>query len=83
MCYDHPAVHRDADVPSKPSLDDVIAAFEELYQGTRSTPGLKLLEEPLLSKGQLLEVKHRCGGKVGIVTGRPRRDAMEAIARYG
>ena len=66
-----------------PTMDSVTAAFEELYQGTEAVQGLKLLEEPLLSTGQLREVKRRCGGKVGVVTGRPWRDAHEAIARYG
>ena len=67
------------------SLADVTAKFEELYQGdpSRGDPGLKVTESALIPTSLLMELKKRCPGGLGVVTGRPRRDAAEAIARYG
>jgi hypothetical protein len=73
--------------PAPPTLHVRHVAFPRpcfvLVPHPATTPGLKELEEPLLSTGLLQEVKARCGGKVAVVTGRPRRDAEEAIHRFG
>lgn len=72
-----------------PTLAEVTAVFERLYQGDPSAAsvtgraGLKATESALLTRDQLLEVKARCPGGIAVVTGRPRADAAEAIARYG
>lgn len=67
------------------SLEDVTATFERLYQGDAKAndPGLKATEYALISRESLLELKSRCPGGFAIVTGRPRADAAEAVARYG
>lgn len=59
--------------------------FEELYQGdgTPANPGLKATESALIPTSTLTALKARCPGGLAIVTGRPRRDAFEAVARYG
>lgn len=62
-------------------LADVTARFEALYQGTPERPGLKL-QESLLVSTDLLK-KWRTKFPLGIVTGRPRRDAEEALDRFG
>lgn len=67
------------------SLAAVTEAFERFYQGDAAAglPGLKLREEPLLSAATLRAIKARCPGGFAVVTGRPRADAAEAIARFG
>lgn len=66
-------------------LAAVTEAFERFYQGDAAAglPGLKLREEPLLSAETLRAIKARCPGGFAVVTGRPRADAAEAIARFG
>ena len=68
-----------------PSLGDVTATFERLYQGDAAAgvPGLKATETPLVTTADLLALKARLPGGMAVVTGRPRADAEEAIARYG
>jgi histidinol-phosphate aminotransferase len=74
-----------AAAPPLPTLDSVTERFEALYQGDGSAgnPGLKAKERPLLSRGALEAFRARCSGGMAVVTGRPRRDAEEAIVRYG
>jgi histidinol-phosphate aminotransferase len=67
----------------EPSLSDVTAAFEKIYQGEVGVPGLKAKEVALVSKATLLEIKKRCPGGMAVVTGRPLTDCNEAISRYG
>lgn len=61
--------------------DMVAERFEEIYQGSRGRPGLKLTERPLVDSSvwrrwaELLPL--------GVVTGRPRADAEEALDRFG
>lgn len=55
------------------SLEEVTSAFEALYQGTASTPGL-WQEESLLGARCILE-QLAASLPLAIVTGRPRRDA--------
>ena len=65
------------------TLEEVTAVFEDIYQGTASTAGLNETEILIPSKGLLVEVARRCGGKVAIVTGRPRKDCIKFLATHG
>jgi HAD superfamily hydrolase (TIGR01548 family) len=60
-------------------LEDVTSVFEELYQGTASTPGLCESETLIPSKGFLEEIFRRCRGKVAVVTGRPAKDCQKFL----
>jgi histidinol-phosphate aminotransferase len=68
-----------AGVPA--ALGDVTAVFEAAYQGTDAAPGL-WTQEPLLATDALLDA---LAGRVrlGVVTGRPRRDAERLLAAAG
>ena len=68
-----------------PTLAAVTAQFEALYQGDARTgvPGLKSTESALVSTAFLRTLKSHCPGGLAVVTGRPRSDAAEALARYG
>ncbi len=61
--------------------DMVVERFEEIYQGKRGRPGLKLTERPLVDSSTW----RRWGAllPLGVVTGRPRADAEEALDRFG
>jgi HAD superfamily hydrolase (TIGR01548 family) len=65
------------------TLEEVTAVFEEIYQGTTLVPGLCETESLIPSRGLLLEIAHRCGGKVAIVTGRPKKDCAKFLATHG
>ncbi len=72
---------RGIDVP----LDEVTRVFEELYQGTLSSPGLWKTEKLLPSRELLARLHARL--PLGVVTGRPRADATRflksaEISRY-
>lgn len=62
-------------------LADVTEKFEFFYQGTAETPGFKA-KETLLCEVDLLE---RLAARIplGIVTGRPKRDADEFLEKMG
>jgi len=60
---------------------EVKRVFEELYQGTASRRGLKHDETLLVSPAALERWSSRFA--LGIVTGRPRVDALELLDRYG
>lgn len=63
------------------SLAEVTARFEEVYQGTEDTPGLRR-HETLIPGRELLE--GLAGAfKLGIVTGRPRADAERFLREQG
>lgn len=62
-------------------LQSVIDLFEAKYQGTHECPGLRLKERLLVSKEQLTQWSKRL--PLGIVTGRPRRDAEDLLERFG
>ena len=64
------------DVP----LDAVTEVFESLYQGTDDTPGLKYRETLLLERDVILALAATY--KMGVVTGRPRKDAMDFILQH-
>lgn len=65
------------------TIEEVTEVFEELYQGTDSTAGLCETESLIPSKGLLFEIAKRCGGKVAIVTGRPRKDCAKFLSTHG
>ncbi len=62
-------------------LDAVVEVFEDLYQGTPGTAGLKESER-LIPPRAVLE---RLAGRLplAVVTGRPRADAEAALERFG
>lgn len=62
------------------SLEEVTAVFEELYQGTNTRPGLKSMETLLIEKETLIDFSDRF--KLGIVTGRPRKDAIDFLKQF-
>lgn len=62
-------------------LADVTEAFERLYQGHGGTPGLKLTERARFTRAELERLRARL--PLALVTGRPRRDAMELLEREG
>jgi histidinol-phosphate aminotransferase len=59
---------------------EVKRVFEELYQGGPGRRGLKLDETLLVSPEALARWSARF--RLGIVTGRPRLDALEILERY-
>ena len=65
------------------TIQEVTDVFEELYQGTSTTPGLCETESLIPSKGLLFEVARRCGGNVAIVTGRPKKDCAKFLSTHG
>jgi HAD superfamily hydrolase (TIGR01548 family) len=56
------------------SPDKVTKKFEEFYQGTETNPGLKFKESLLVETALLKELYAQY--RLGIVTGRPRKDAL-------
>jgi HAD superfamily hydrolase (TIGR01548 family) len=63
------------------SLDEVTRAFEALYHGDRSRPGLRERERALIDATGLARLKR--GRPLAIVTGRPRDDAWRFLRRFG
>jgi histidinol-phosphate aminotransferase len=64
-----------------PSLAEVTDRFEAIYQGTKSKPGLWAREKLIPPKALLSTLGRRV--RIGIVTGRPRRDAERFLACTG
>ena len=62
-----------------PSLEEVTAVFEKIYQGTDETPGLCTTETLIPTKGLLQEVYRRCNGRLAVVTGRPKKDCTKFL----
>ena len=63
------------------SLEEVTARFEEIYQGADDAPGLRR-HETLIPSRELLERLAR-SFRLGIVTGRPRSDALRFLREQG
>lgn len=63
------------------SLDVVIARFEEFYQGRPGASGLCELEAVIPPRRLIARLAARL--PLGIVTGRPRRDARRLLERHG
>jgi len=64
-----------------PTLQEVTKTFEAIYQGVPGTTGLKATESLLMSRERLQKLAQRF--PLGIVTGRPRRDADEFLSLHG
>jgi histidinol-phosphate aminotransferase len=62
-------------------LGDVIARFEAAYQGPGGAGGLWTRERPIVSTALLQRLGRRL--PLGIVTGRPRGDAMRFLTSHG
>lgn len=64
-------------------IDDVTRTFERFYQGDEGAgvPGLWREETLLVDRAWLQGLAERC--TLGIVTGRPRRDAERFLAHFG
>ena len=63
------------------TLEEVTEKFELLYQGTEEKPGYRILETLLIDRDMLEFLAARF--KLGIVTGRPYRDAMNFLEAHG
>lgn len=63
------------------SLEAVTERFESLYQGTAETPGLRLTERLVGGRPLLKRLSERV--RLGVVTGRPRRDARRFLEEHG
>ncbi len=67
-----------------PSLALVTEVFELLYQGKCGKKnGLRWKETLIPSRGLLWELYRRCDGKMGIITGRPRKDCDQFLEQEG
>lgn len=62
------------------TLEEVTEHFEMLYQGTEEQPGFWTREACLISRQTIDALKKHA--RLGIVTGRPRRDAMRFLAQF-
>lgn len=62
------------------AFEDVKRTFEGLYHGDGSRPGLWIQERPLCGEDLLRRLRRKV--KLGIVTGRPRRDAQRFLAEH-
>ncbi|NOY56518.1 MAG: aminotransferase class I/II-fold pyridoxal phosphate-dependent enzyme [Actinobacteria bacterium] len=70
-----------ADAGVEVSISAVIDRFETLYQGVDGLEGLKLREEALVEATMLERWAEML--PIGVVTGRPKSDAEEFLARSG
>jgi len=62
-------------------LDEVTERFEGLYQGSDQAPGLRRLESLRIDRAELERIAARL--PLGVVTGRPRSDAMRFLEEQG
>ena len=63
------------------ALDDVIKAYQEVYLGTSTSPGLRESERLLVARDVLASLADRL--PLAIVTGRPREEAEWFLEREG
>jgi histidinol-phosphate aminotransferase len=63
------------------SLEEVTERFEAIYQGTEEAPGLRRTESLLCAPSWLATLARRI--PLGIITGRPRRDAERFLNEQG
>lgn len=59
---------------------EVAARFDERYHGTGGRPGLKAAERAMVDVADWRRLAKAL--PIGVVTGRPRRDAIEALDRF-
>ena len=64
-----------------PAFEDIKDRFEELYWGSESAAGLCLNETFMGDRSALLRLADRF--PIAAVTGRPRRDALYVLERFG
>ena len=70
-----------ADRGAQVDQSEVVERFEEIYQGLPGRPGLKFTERPLVDPATWARWADTL--PLGVVTGRPRRDAREVLDRFG
>jgi histidinol-phosphate aminotransferase len=70
-----------ADAGVKAAQAEVAARFEERYHGTGDRRGLKEAERAMVDVADWRRLAKAL--PIGVVTGRPRRDAIEALDRFG
>jgi len=63
------------------TLEEVTEKFEEFYQGTDETEGMRKKEKLLIDRGTLETLARKY--TLGVVTGRPKRDAMIFLEEKG
>ena len=61
-------------------IEEVTERFEALYQGTAASPGLKIAETSLVDPTTWR--RWATNRRLGVVTGRPRSDAVEFLERF-
>lgn len=61
------------------TIEEVTEMFEKFYQGDENNPGRCELETLIPSMETMEELKRRCGAKIAIVTGRPRKDCNKFL----
>ncbi|MBL0927236.1 MAG: TIGR01548 family HAD-type hydrolase, partial [Phycisphaerales bacterium] len=64
-------------------LHEVTGRFEAIYQGEGGRPGLRETETLIPARATLVELAARFPGCLGVVTGRPRGDALRFLERHG
>ena len=62
------------------TIEAVIERFESLYQGTATSPGLKMAETALVDEASWRDWAAK--RPLAVVTGRPRSDAVEFLERF-
>lgn len=62
-------------------FEEIVERFETIYHGDDARPGLKENERLLMDPTTLARLADRY--RLGIVTGRPRRDTREFLSRFG
>lgn len=70
-----------AEAGTEVDLAAVTNRFEAIYQGTDSAPGLRRHERLLVEPGVLAALAERL--PLGVVTGRPRKDALRFLSDHG
>mmetsp|Transcript_12915 Transcript_12915/g.30474 ORF Transcript_12915/g.30474 Transcript_12915/m.30474 type:complete len:217 (+) Transcript_12915:37-687(+) len=76
----HALIQEHSTQEPKPSLEQVTESFEKLYQGTETTPGLRLTESLIVKPWLLRMLADKF--TLGIVTGRPLRDAETFLREH-
>lgn len=61
------------------TLEEVTQMFEKFYQGDGGDGGLCELETLIPSMKTMNKLKMKCGSKIAIVTGRPRKDCIKFL----
>jgi HAD superfamily hydrolase (TIGR01548 family) len=74
-------INEDPDGQKGLTLSEVTETFEEFYQGKDGESGLCDLETLIPDRNTLEELRKR-SNKIGIVTGRPRKDCEKFLKKY-